>query len=177
MPDRISFLNADGSLFEVHSVPIGSDPHIYAREFADRERKQGRIPREFVVLWQDQQGAQAQQPAKAEPRPGEIPPSGDLTIVSDVIDADGHKRWTANVSEAPLKALDTPLAKEYAENLILQQDMRNSLETMALWQEKYAAATEPEARIIAKSLFRGAIVQFVGSRCQLRLSTAKTPMG
>lgn len=92
----------------------------------------------------------------------EIPPSGELTIVSDVVDAGGHKRWTANVADAPLKALDTALAKEYAENLILQQDMRTSLEVMKLWHEKYASATEPEARVIGKSLFRDAIVQFVG---------------
>ena len=94
--------------------------------------------------------------------PNEIPPSGELTIVSATVDTDGHKRWTANVSDAPLKALETALAKEYAENLILQQDMRSSLETMKLWHEKYASTTEPEARIVGKSLFRDAIVQFVG---------------
>jgi hypothetical protein len=94
--------------------------------------------------------------------PDEIPSSGELTIVSEVIDAGGHKRWTVNVAAAPLKALDNALAKEYAEYLILQQDMRTSLETMKLWHGKYASATEPEDQIIAKSLFRDAIVQFVG---------------
>jgi hypothetical protein len=68
--------------------------------------------------------------------PDEIPPpSGELTIVSEVVDAGGHKRWTANVADAPLKALNAAVAKEYAENLILQQDMRTSLETMKLWHE------------------------------------------
>jgi hypothetical protein len=94
--------------------------------------------------------------------PDEIPPSGELTIVSEVVDAGGHERWTANVADAPLKALNTAVAKEYAENLILQDDMRTSLETMKLWHEKYASATEPEDRTIAASLFRDAIVQFVG---------------
>jgi hypothetical protein len=104
--------------------------------------------------------------------PDEIPPSGELTIVSEVVNASGHTRWTANVADAPLKALNTTVAKEYAENLILQQDMRTSLETMKLWHEKYASATEPEDRTIAESLFRDAIVQFVGcfdksSQCPL----------
>jgi hypothetical protein len=94
--------------------------------------------------------------------PDEIPPSGELTIVSEVVDAAGHKRWTANVADAPLLAIDTALAKEYAENLILQQDMRTGLETMKLWHEKYASATGPEDKIVSKSLFRDAIVQFVG---------------
>jgi len=94
--------------------------------------------------------------------PVDIPPSGELTIIGEVFDAGGHTRWTANVADVPFKALDNVLAKEYAENLILQQDMRTSLETMKLWHEKYASATEPEDQIIAKSLFRDAIVQFVG---------------
>ena len=94
--------------------------------------------------------------------PDEIPSKGDLTIVSETVDASGSKRWTANFADAPLKELDTELAKEYAENLILQQDMRGSLEAMKLWHEKYASATEPADQIIAKSLFRDAIVQFVG---------------
>ncbi|QWG20611.1 hypothetical protein KMZ68_12650 [Bradyrhizobium sediminis] len=66
------------------------------------------------------------------------------------------------MADTPLKTLDTALAREYAENLILQQDMQTSLETMKLWHEKYASTTETEARIIGKSLFRDAIVQFVG---------------
>lgn len=163
MPDRVSFFNPDGSTFEVHSVPIGTDPHVYAHDVVERERKQGNVPRDFVILGRDQQEGEVQRTAKAgRPMPDEIPPSGELTIVSEVVDAGGHKLWTANVSDAPLKALDTALTKEYAENLILQQDMHTSLETMKLWHEKYASATDPEARIIGKSLFRDAIVQFVG---------------
>lgn len=110
------------------------------------------------------EGPDSQAQAQAEfPMPDEIvPPSGDLTIVSEIVDAGGHQRWTANVADAPLRALNTAVAEEYAENLILQQDMRASSETMKLWHEKYASATGPEDWIIAKSLFRDAIVQFVG---------------
>jgi hypothetical protein len=125
--------------------------------------KRGMVPRDFVVQRQHQQEARARWPIKTEClMPNKIPTSGKLTIVGDMVDADGHKRWTAHVADAPLKALETALAKEYAENLILQQDMQNSLETMRLWHDKYVSATEPEARIIAKSLFRDAIIQFVG---------------
>src|SRR5689334_22406386 len=94
--------------------------------------------------------------------PNEVPSNGDLTIVGKALDDSGNKRWTASLETASLKALDSALAKEYAENLILQQDIQNSLEAMRIWHEKYASATEPESRIIAQSLFRDAIVQFVG---------------
>ena len=156
-------MNTDGSIFEVHSVPIDADPEVYAHDVAERERKQDKVPRDFVILSRYELETKPQRPGRiARPMPDSIPTAGPLTIVSDVVDAGDHKRWTANLSDAPLKALDTPLANEYAENLILQQDMRTSLEAMKLWHEKYASTTELESRVIGKSLFRDAIVQFIG---------------
>jgi hypothetical protein len=59
LPDRISFLNPDGSIFEVHSVPLGMDAQAYADKWVERERKQGESPRDFIVLRMDQQKAAA----------------------------------------------------------------------------------------------------------------------
>lgn len=64
--------------------------------------------------------------------------------------------------DTPIKALNSALAKEYAEALLVQHDMRLSLEAMKLWAEKYASVDGDEARIIGGSLFRDAIIQFVG---------------
>jgi hypothetical protein len=62
-----------------------------------------------------------------------------------------------------LKRLDTPLAKELAESYILQHDMKTSIRILQIWQEKFAEkATGSEERLIGQSLFRDAIVQFVG---------------
>jgi hypothetical protein len=65
----------------------------------------------------------------------------------------------------PVKALNTPLAREFAEALLVQHDMRLSLEAMKLWGEKYAGADpekDKEGSIICGSLFRDAVIQFVG---------------
>jgi hypothetical protein len=62
-----------------------------------------------------------------------------------------------------LKRLDTPLAKKLAETLVLQRDMQRSLDAIELWHAKYAEK-EPgtEDAIIGQSLFRDAIILFVG---------------
>ena len=85
-----------------------------------------------------------------------------LTIDTELTDEAGHKRWTGKVGDSSLKAIDTALAKEYAESLILQHDMRTSLAAMNLWKEKFASQEAPEESLLAQSLFRDAIVQFVG---------------
>jgi hypothetical protein len=55
------------------------------------------------------------------------------------------------------------LAKELAENYVLQHDMHTSLATIKLWFEKYAEKSrQTEEGIIGQSLFRDAIIQFVG---------------
>jgi hypothetical protein len=65
-------------------------------------------------------------------------------------------------ADGTLKALETPLAKQYAENLLLQKDMKDSLAAMEVWQRRFASSADPEERLIGASLFRDAIVQFVG---------------
>jgi hypothetical protein len=89
--------------------------------------------------------------------------SQPLPIVEDEDNAgdEGHKLWTAGEG-VELRALETPLAQELAEMLLLQVDMKHSLSAMTLWKEKYASSNDEEARIIATSLFRDAITQFVG---------------
>jgi len=63
-----------------------------------------------------------------------------------------------------LKALSFPLAVELAEATLLRQDMRASLSAMKLWCEKYSKLEKPtlEEMTIRQSLFRDAIVQFIG---------------
>jgi hypothetical protein len=62
-----------------------------------------------------------------------------------------------------LRKLNTPLAHEVAEHVLLQEDMKSSLDAMRLWSEKYAERLPgTEEGIIGKSLFRDAIIQFVG---------------
>jgi hypothetical protein len=66
--------------------------------------------------------------------------------------------------------LDTPLAREFAELLIRQMDIYSSINTMKLWYEKYASETQSsdsskwdsEPTIIMVSLFRDALIQFIG---------------
>ena len=74
----------------------------------------------------------------------------------------GPQEWTMETAVGNLKALDTPLAKRYAENLLLQRDMTDCLTTMQLWESRIAAAENADDRIIAGCLFRDAITQFVG---------------
>lgn len=74
----------------------------------------------------------------------------------------GHQQWSMETDQGTLKALETPLAKEYAENLLLQNDMQGALATMECWQRRFASSSDREERLIAASLFRDAIIQFVG---------------
>jgi hypothetical protein len=85
----------------------------------------------------------------------------ELAVAAESLDG-GHQKWTFGSSESALKALNTPLAKEYAENLLLQADMRRSLDAMECWERRFAGASDLEDRLIGASLFRDAIVQFVG---------------
>jgi hypothetical protein len=75
---------------------------------------------------------------------------------------DGHHKWKMKTPDGPMKALDTPAAKEYAENILLVMDMRESIAAMECWERRFAESTDPEDALIALSLFRDAIVQFVG---------------
>lgn len=41
--DRVTFFNADKkTVFELHSVPFGADAKQYARDWVEREQRQGR---------------------------------------------------------------------------------------------------------------------------------------
>lgn len=62
----------------------------------------------------------------------------------------------------PLKDLNNAETQELAELLLLQHDVRQSIEALRLWIEKEAKATSQDERIIAGALFRDAIVQFIG---------------
>jgi hypothetical protein len=73
----------------------------------------------------------------------------------------GHQKWALDTVDGTLMALASPLAREYAENLLLQNDMHGSLATMEVWQRKFASSKDLEERLIGASLFRDAIVQFV----------------
>lgn len=64
--------------------------------------------------------------------------------------------------EQRLKALETPLAHELAETLLHQVDMHSSIATIKLWHEKFASSDDDETRLIGGSLFRDAIIMFVG---------------
>jgi hypothetical protein len=47
--DRVTFFNPDKTVFEVHSVPIGVDAKIYARDHVEREQRAGRISRSYSI--------------------------------------------------------------------------------------------------------------------------------
>jgi len=47
--DRVSPLNYDGSIFEVHSVGIGVDPIGYARALAERDRTASKPARDYLI--------------------------------------------------------------------------------------------------------------------------------
>jgi hypothetical protein len=74
----------------------------------------------------------------------------------------GHAKFTMHTADGTVKALDTPLAKEYAENLLLRNDVRECLAAMECWERRFASKSDPEDRLIGASLFRDAITQFVG---------------
>jgi hypothetical protein len=84
-----------------------------------------------------------------------------FVVEAEVLE-DGHQKWTMDTDAGALRALNTPLASQYAENLVLQRDMHDSLAAMELWERRFASAQDPEDELIAGSLFRDAITQFVG---------------
>ena len=48
--DRITFSNADNkTTFEVHSVPVGTDAKLYARDWLEREQRAGRPSRSYLI--------------------------------------------------------------------------------------------------------------------------------
>lgn len=48
--DRITFFNADNKTsFQVHSVPVDANPERYAREWLERETRDGRPPRSYLI--------------------------------------------------------------------------------------------------------------------------------
>jgi hypothetical protein len=49
LPDRVTLLNADGGVIEIHAVPIGMDPDVYAREMLERQRSIGQQAASYSV--------------------------------------------------------------------------------------------------------------------------------
>ena len=48
--DRVTFFNADNkTAFEVHSVPVGTDAQKYAQDWVERDRRQGRPSRSYMI--------------------------------------------------------------------------------------------------------------------------------
>jgi hypothetical protein len=68
------------------------------------------------------------------------------------------------MDKMPLKQLDTPAAKELAETILLQLDINSSISAMQIWTSKNTPNEEQSAddATICESLFRDAIIQFVG---------------
>lgn len=66
--------------------------------------------------------------------------------------------------QQPLKRLNTATANELAELILLQHDIGSCLNAMKLWSERFANrdSMSQEEQTIAQSLFRDAIVQFIG---------------
>lgn len=64
----------------------------------------------------------------------------------------------------PLRAIDLPIAAELAETLLIQSDLRNCFASLEIWAKTFAPtqAQNEETKVILGSLFRDAIVQFVG---------------
>ena len=70
------------------------------------------------------------------------------------------------MKEPILKELTTPLARELGEYTLLKNDIEESFRVMKLWFEKYAGRKKheltKEEELIALSLFRNAVIMFVG---------------
>jgi hypothetical protein len=48
--DRITFFNANNkTAFEVHSVPVGTDAKLYARDWLEQEQREGRPLRSYMI--------------------------------------------------------------------------------------------------------------------------------
>src|SRR5258708_2360748 len=70
VPDRVSFLTADESVFEVHSVPLGSDANYYARHMFSRLQSIGRPIKSFSIAREEvvSKSSDTPQPALAVSR-------------------------------------------------------------------------------------------------------------
>jgi hypothetical protein len=62
VPDRVSFVKNDGSVFEVHSVPLGSDPEHYAREMLAKLQSIGRPVQSFSISLAETESASSDAP-------------------------------------------------------------------------------------------------------------------
>ena len=47
--NRVTLLNPDGTVFEVHSVGIGANAYVYAAGLVERDAREGKPPRTYVV--------------------------------------------------------------------------------------------------------------------------------
>lgn len=63
-----------------------------------------------------------------------------------------------------MRRLDHPATDAMGELLLLQYDIRCSIDAIGLWYHKYAGKTNPprEEEVIGNALFRDAVVQFIG---------------
>jgi hypothetical protein len=58
--------------------------------------------------------------------------------------------------------LTSPLALEYAERALQHHDINHAIEAIRIWSSPLPGLSEAAARVVRTSLFRDAIVQFVG---------------
>ncbi|MET3906774.1 hypothetical protein ABID59_001105 [Bradyrhizobium sp. S3.3.6] len=48
--DRVTFFNIDNkTAFQIHTVPVGADSEKYARAFVERETREGRLTRSYLI--------------------------------------------------------------------------------------------------------------------------------
>jgi hypothetical protein len=47
--NRVTILNADETVFEVHSVELGMNAYDYANSLVERDKREGRPPRNYIV--------------------------------------------------------------------------------------------------------------------------------
>lgn len=47
--NRVTVLNSDGSAFEVHTVPMGTDAYVYANGIVERDARSNRPSRSFLI--------------------------------------------------------------------------------------------------------------------------------
>ena len=48
-PDRVLVLNSNGTILEVHSVPLPDDAYVYARSLAERDRRESKPDRSYEI--------------------------------------------------------------------------------------------------------------------------------
>lgn len=67
------------------------------------------------------------------------------------------------MTERPLRQIDSPAAKELAETILIQTDIRFAISAIGIWQRMASEMKEGEdSTVICQALFRDAIVQFIG---------------